>query len=177
LSFGIAAPQQFLGKKLISLDFVMNLPEAKRVPPYTDARPEIIVVPADYPLDHRYIPADRSIKRSTLVAAIAADGTGLKPLIIVPRLTIERALYFWGYEVTKVIFEYQEHDYDTTFEDWVNKVLLPYHVEQRELTNHTGWGLFILDSCTCHSLISLEGKLRENKIVLITHSSARSERL
>jgi hypothetical protein len=83
----------------------MILPEAKSVPPYPDARPETVVVPADYSLDQRYIPRDRSIKRSTLVAAIAADGTGLKPLIIVPRLTIERGLYFWGYEVTNVIFE------------------------------------------------------------------------
>jgi hypothetical protein len=38
-----------------------------------------------------------------LVAAIAPDGIGLKPLMIVPRLTIERELDFWGYEVTKVI--------------------------------------------------------------------------
>jgi hypothetical protein len=64
----------------------MTLPEAKHVPPYTDARPETVVVPADYPLDYMFIPADRSIKRSTLVAAIAADGIGLKPLIIVSRL-------------------------------------------------------------------------------------------
>jgi hypothetical protein len=91
----------------------MTLPEAKRVLPDTDATPETVVCPADSPLDHIYIPADRSIKRSTLVAAIAADETGLKPLIIVPRLTIERELYFWRYEVTKVIFEYQEHGFVT----------------------------------------------------------------
>jgi hypothetical protein len=75
----------------------MTLPEAKGVLPYTDARPETVVVPVDHPL----------------VPAIAQDGTGLKPLIIVPRLTIERELYFWGYEVTKVIFEYQEHGFIT----------------------------------------------------------------
>jgi hypothetical protein len=91
----------------------MTLPEAKRVLPDTDARPETVVVPADSPLNHIYIPADGSIKRSTLVAAIAADGTGLKPLIIVPRLTIERELFFWGYELTKVIFEYEEHGFIT----------------------------------------------------------------
>jgi hypothetical protein len=72
-----------------------------------DARPETVVVPADYPLDYIYIAADRSIKKSTLVAAIAADGTGLKPLIIFRRLTIERKLPFWGYDATKVIFKYQ----------------------------------------------------------------------
>jgi hypothetical protein len=80
----------------------MTVPEAKRVLPYTDVTPGTVVIPADYPLAHLYIPADRSIKRSTLVI-----------MIIVPRLTIERELYFWGYEVTKVIFEYQEHGFIT----------------------------------------------------------------
>jgi hypothetical protein len=162
----------------------MTLPEAKRVLPYTDARPETVVVPADYPLDQIYIPANRSIKRSTLVAAIAADGTGLKPLIIVPRLTIERELYLWGYQ-GRVIFRYQEHGFVTItlFEKWVNKVLLPCYADQRELTNDTGRGLLILDGCTYHSLASLaslEGKLRENKIVFIRlppHSSDQTQPL
>jgi hypothetical protein len=71
----------------------MTLPEAKRVPPSTNARPETVFVPAAYLLDHIHIPADPSIKRSTLVAAIATDGTGLKPLIIDPRLPIEHELH------------------------------------------------------------------------------------
>jgi hypothetical protein len=80
---------------------------------------------------HISLPADRSIKRSTRVAVIAPDGTGVKPLIIVPRLTIERELSFWGSEVTKVIFKYQVHGFVTIqlFEECVDKVLLPYYAE------------------------------------------------
>jgi hypothetical protein len=75
----------------------------------TDQRPESVMVLADYSLDRIYLPADGSLDRSTLVAAIAADGIDLKPLMIVPRLTIERALDFRGSEVMTVRFKYQYH--------------------------------------------------------------------
>jgi hypothetical protein len=50
-------------------------------------------------------------------------------------MTIERELYFWGYEVTKVIFSYPEHGFITIqlFEEWVDKVLLPSYAEEREV--------------------------------------------
>jgi hypothetical protein len=80
---------------------------------HTDAGPETFVVPVDYPLDNIYIPIDHHIKRATLIAAIIADGTGLKPLMIVPRFMIEWEPYFWGYEVTKMTFKYQEHGFIT----------------------------------------------------------------
>jgi hypothetical protein len=62
----------------------------------TGAHAETFVVPADYPLDDIYIPTDRHIKKSTLIAVIIADGTGLKPLMIILRSTIEWELYFRG---------------------------------------------------------------------------------
>jgi hypothetical protein len=55
--------------------FVVNAHEWG-IADFTDARPETVVDPAGYPLDHIYLPADRSIKRSTLVAAIAVMGRG-----------------------------------------------------------------------------------------------------
>jgi hypothetical protein len=96
---------------------------------YTDARPETVVVPADYPLGYISIPTDRHIKGSMLVAAIVAHGTSLKPLMIVPRFRIEQELSFWGYEVTKMIFKYHEHRFIPAqlFDEWVNKVLMPYY--------------------------------------------------
>jgi hypothetical protein len=141
LSFDIAAPEQLVDNNSLNLDFVMTLTEAKRIPLlsiriHTDVDQRLTFGDQIYyPLDHIYIPADRSIKRSRLVATIASDGSGLKPLTIVPRLTIEWELCFWGYEVTKVIFEYQEHGFITIqfFEKWVNKVLLLSHAEQPEL--------------------------------------------
>jgi hypothetical protein len=96
----------------IPLAFIVNANESGFAD-HTDAGPETLVVPVDYPLDKMYIPTDHHIKRPTLIAASIADGTGLKPLMIVPRFTIEWEPYFWGYEVTKMIFKYQEHGFIT----------------------------------------------------------------
>jgi hypothetical protein len=115
----IAGPEQLVDKKLVDLGFVTTLREAKPVAllsnlTHTDFDQRVTFGDQiSYPLDHVCIPADRSIKRSTLVVAIAPDGTGLKRLAVVPRLPIERELCFWGYEVTKVIFEYHEHGFIT----------------------------------------------------------------
>jgi hypothetical protein len=92
--------------------FIVNVDESGFTDS-TDARPETFVVSVDYPLDNIYIPTDHHIKRPTLIAAIIADGTGLKPLMIVPPFMIEWEPYFWGYEVTKVIFKFQEHGFIT----------------------------------------------------------------
>jgi hypothetical protein len=115
--------------------------------------------------DERSFSADRSNKRSTLVVAIVADGIGLKPLMIVPCLTIERRVRFIA--ISRV-------------EEWVNKVRMPYYAEQEELMNVTGWGLLRMAGCTCHSLTSLESKLREHRICLIVlpaHSSDQMQPL
>jgi hypothetical protein len=133
--------------------FIANADESDFVDS-TDARPETVVVPADCPFDYIHIPTDRHIMRSMLVAAIADDGTALKPLMIVPRFTIERKLYFCGYEVTKMLFKYLELGFLTfqLFEERVIKVLMPDYAVKRELTNDTGWRLLMLDGCTCHWL-------------------------
>jgi hypothetical protein len=108
----------------------------------TDARPKTVVIPADCSLDYIQIPMDPHIKRSALVLVIVADGTGLVPLRIILHFIIERELYSWGYEVTKVIFKYHEHEFIAVqlFEEWVNSVFMPYYADQRELTNNIGWG-------------------------------------
>jgi hypothetical protein len=106
----------------------------------------------------------------------------MKPLIIVPHSTIEQELPFWGYDAIKVILKYQEHGFVLIqlFQECILKVLLPYYGEKRELTNYTGWGLLILDGCTCHSLASLEAKLIAHRIFLIPlppHSSDQTQPL
>jgi hypothetical protein len=46
-----------------------------------------------------------------MVAGVAADGAALKPVIIVPRVTIERKLLLWGYGSGKVFFKFQENGF------------------------------------------------------------------
>jgi hypothetical protein len=92
---------------------------------FPDARPQVLVVPENYRHQRVPIPSDRRVKRSTMVTGIAADGTCWKPLVLVPRLTIEKELFFWGYDSENVRFQRQENGLVPIriFEDWVTNIL------------------------------------------------------
>jgi hypothetical protein len=77
--------------------FIVNMDESG-FSDYREARRETVVVPVDYPGDTTPIPFDRNIKRAIMVPAIAADGTALKPLIIILRKTIEVELILCQYD-------------------------------------------------------------------------------
>jgi hypothetical protein len=59
---------------------------------YPDATYEIVVAPADSPDHTTPLPFVRNPKSGAMIAGVAADGTALKPLIIVPRNTLEAEL-------------------------------------------------------------------------------------
>jgi hypothetical protein len=54
------------------------------------------VVPAAHHDDYVYMPVSRAGKRITLMACIAADGSAIKPQIIIPRKTIDDDLVLTG---------------------------------------------------------------------------------
>jgi hypothetical protein len=147
--------------------FVFNMDESGFAD-YPDARRETVVVPADYQGHEIRIPFDRSTKRATLVAAIAANCAALKPVIVVPRNTSETELSLWGYDAQKVLFHYQEHGFITIklFEKWLNEVLLHYVEDLRALTVYTGHAVLILDGCTCHTIEHLQDSLHRKGISL-----------
>jgi hypothetical protein len=89
-------------------EFVLNMDETGFAD-HLDAREERIMVPATYLHATIPLPVDCNMKRSTMVAGVAADGAALKPMIIVPRVTIERELLLWGYGSGKVFFKFQEN--------------------------------------------------------------------
>jgi hypothetical protein len=92
-----------------------------------DATKERVIVPATYRHATIPVPVDRNMKRPTMVAGVIVDGTALKPMIIVPRVTIERELLLSGYGSGKVIFEFQGNGFITIrlFEEWMSAVLIP----------------------------------------------------
>jgi hypothetical protein len=147
--------------------FIVNIDESGFAD-YPDSRRETVVVPSDYPNDTIPLPFDRNTKRATMVAAIAADGSALKPLIIVPRKTIEMELLLWGYDAQKVIFEYQENGFITIklFEKWLSMVLLPYISACRARTGYQGRAVLLLDGCACHAIERLRGDLQTMGISL-----------
>jgi hypothetical protein len=72
--------------------FIVNMDEIGFAD-FVDARPERVIVLANYLHTSAPIPVDRSITRSTKVAGIAPDGRALKPLVIIPCVTIEREIF------------------------------------------------------------------------------------
>jgi hypothetical protein len=59
---------------------------------------------------------------------IAADGIFLKPMAVIPCLTVKQEVYEIGYTPNRVMLEYQEDDFISTqlFEKWVNEIFLPH---------------------------------------------------
>jgi hypothetical protein len=69
---------------------------------WADAKPKICYVPSDV-VSHRIrYSVSRTEKRIKLIGCIAADGSSLRPALIVPRATFEDKLLLYGYILEKV---------------------------------------------------------------------------
>jgi hypothetical protein len=133
---------------------------------FVDKRVHKVVVPEGYVRRTIPVPADRTFKRATLVGAIPASGEALKPIIIVPRETIEKELRLWGYTNPGFTFLYQENGFITksTFDLWVRTVLIVCFAGKRHVMNYHGPALLLLDGCTAHTLERVDAELRANGI-------------
>jgi hypothetical protein len=82
----------------------------------------------DHSADSIGIPADRNCKRSNLVGGIAADGTALTPIVVLPGKTIGDGVPDRGYTDEKAAFHYQEERSIVTgiFANWIRCILLPF---------------------------------------------------
>ena len=71
---------------------------------FVDSSEVHVIVPSSYHEETINVPTDRSQKRATMLATIAADGSFLKPLVIMQRKTYENDIMEAGYNlVYKVI--------------------------------------------------------------------------
>jgi hypothetical protein len=83
---------------------------------------------------------------------IAADGTFVKPIAIVPRLWVEQEVYEIGYTPDRVMLEYQENGFISTklFDKRATEVFFPHVQDVRRRIGYGGWGILLLDGCSCH---------------------------
>jgi hypothetical protein len=72
----------------VSVGFISNVNES-RFQGFVGFREIQVVVPASYERDMIEIPANRSEKRSTMLAVVSADSSYLKPMAIIQRKTDE----------------------------------------------------------------------------------------
>jgi hypothetical protein len=70
-----------------------------------------VVVPVAFPHDSIPISSNRSEKRAAMLAAISADGSSLKPMVIIQRKTSEVGLFESGFTPEKVVTVHRERGF------------------------------------------------------------------
>ena len=141
---------------------------------FADARHETVITRKGSPRPLH--PVSRSEKRATFLATITASGNFLRPMMIVPRSTIETELLCAGYDSEKVLFATSQEGYITKelFIRYVEHALVPYVRVTRQNINYHGQAVLIMDGCSCHRDARLDeifDKHGINVIFLPPHSS------
>lgn len=149
ISYYYSLLESFCNTYNIPSHFVLNVDEEGHED-YCDSKKERVVVTQETKGQVNY-PVKRSNTHTTFIACITADGSYLKPLIVIKRKTIE-ARVFRVPIFDKLYIAANESGFITTeiFDDWINKILIPYIDSKRKEMNYTGPAVLILDGCSCH---------------------------
>jgi hypothetical protein len=109
---------------------------------YIDSREVRVIAPIAYPEAWIAVPYDRHSKGSTFVACIAADGARMNPFVIVPRVTTEKELKYYGYDKSNAVLTFQTNAFMTTalFELWATTVFFPTVERRRQDLAYDGRG-------------------------------------
>lgn len=171
--------ESFCNTYNIPSQFVLNVDEEGHED-YSDSRKQLVVVTKDSKGPFNY-PVKRTNNHTTFLACITADGSFLKPLIVVKRKTIE-ARIFRAPICDKIYISDNESGFitSTIFDDWVNQILIPYIVEKRKQLNYHGPAVLILDGCSCHYTPALYRLCSEHSIKIFflpPHSSNQTQPL
>ena len=157
-----------------------------------DTRKQWCIIPSDAETQSVRVPVDRQKRRISILQCIFADGTKLRPAVVVPRKTGERELLDLGILPTHCLVYWQENGFMTSdiFIDWTFKELIPAfqerieEVHQRneegelELTDDECRGLLICDGLKQHFTDYVEDIAFENCIDLLelpSHSSDQTQ--
>jgi hypothetical protein len=159
----------------IPAHFVANMDEMGHQP-FADAKDTICFVPSTFLESFVPYPVSRVGKRITLIGSIFADGSYLKPGLVIPRQTYDDQIICIGYDRNKVEIYTQKKGYidRAIFEDWARDVLAPEIQKRREQYNYSGPFILILDNCSAHNGAAFENICTENNIKCIwlpPHSS------
>ena len=156
---------------------ILNLDESGFAK-YADARDEAVVLPKE--CDWRHYPVTRREKRATFLLTVSADGRCLKPLLIVPRSTLESEVLLAGYTSDEAIFVKSANGYITRdlFERYLVEVVVPYINLRRHELEYRGYAVLTMDNCSCHTSQDVERICRENGVRLVflpPHSSDQTQ--
>ena len=156
---------------------VINLDESG-FDQYSDAHHSAVVVPKTY--TSAFYPVPRNEKHSTFLAAVAANGQALKPLVITQRKTIDQELWMAGYNPDNVAIVHSENGYITAsiFLQYLEKILIPYVNTVRQNLRYMGKAVVIMDGCSCHCIPEANAILAAadiEPVILPPHTSDQTQ--
>lgn len=158
--------------------FIINVDESG-FNEFVDARKSVRIVPTTYDHNSIPVPITRAEKRATLIAAICADGSAIRPMVIVPRETIEQELLLLGYTSDKVQFGTSEKGFVNTrlFNEWGRSTLVPEIRSRRRLHKYEGPAVLIFDGFGCHLNESFMELVENENIVCVQLPAHTSDQL
>ena len=156
---------------------ILNLDESGFAK-FADARNETVILPKDS--DCRFYPVSRREKRATFLLTVAADGRCVKPLIIVPRSTLESEVLLAGYTPEETVFARSANGYITgeLFQKYISDVVIPYINIRRHQLRYDGYAVITMDNCSCHTSPEVERLCRLNGVKIVylpPHSSDQTQ--
>jgi hypothetical protein len=147
--------------------FVFNFDEMGHQE-WADRGPMRCYIPSEDESDFVYFPVSRTGKRITLIACICADGTYLKPSVILTRKTYdEDALGAIGWTQDNCFIYSQRNSFIDIeiFSDWVKDTFVPELIERRRRWSYDGPAFLILDNCSAHRGDDFAAMCQDNRIV------------
>lgn len=170
----------FCNSNSIPSHFVLNLDEEGHEE-YSDSKKiKVVVTEKNKGKDLSY-PVTRKNDHTTFLACITAGGKYLNPLMVVKRKTID-ARFFRTPIIDQAMIGYSESGFINSelFNDWLEKVLVPYMVESRKKYQYSGPAVLLLDGCSSHITTKFFEVCEENMIkvfFLPAHSSNQTQPL
>ena len=160
-------------------EFIINIDESG-FQEWVDARRLQCIVPADCNKSSVKIPRDRSTKKATLLGGICADGSTIRPMVIISRETIEKELLDLGYTPDKVMYGRSDTGFmnQTLFLNWAKNSFIPEMRIKRNICNYDGPILLIMDGFGVHDCDQFRSLLDEENIhplLFAPHSSDQTQ--
>ena len=169
-----ASVQRFLARtealiRNIPAAFMFNMDETG-INPLANAKKQRVVVHRGFPGRQTRYPVERNMAHSTVAACIAADGTAIKPLVVVTHRTTREAvrLNCWGED--KVWLRHTESGYLTheLFMGWLRGIFIRSVEERRrEFGNPEQRANLLLDNFAAHTSEDIVNLCRANNIELV----------
>jgi hypothetical protein len=161
--------------------FVLNMDEMGHQE-WADRQVKLCYVPLAHSEKQVYVPVSRLGKRITLVACVAADGSFMKPFVIIPRKTVDADLPLTGMTQEKLTVHSQPKGFITTeiFEAWFDEIFVPELNARRSRQEYNGRAVLMLDGCTAHSSPRVNQLCEANNVKLFPlppHSSNQLQAL